>query len=215
MRTLLVLVIFFGGLYGKGFAQCDSLPVAINIKVDKEYFITYSKKGHYIKDVIRENNYVVKSDSIRQKVFDISLTIKNNSNKIVMIWLMTCSWEDNFIVNNNYISFRGHNCDHNFQKLVEFKPSESKTYTSTLTKSIKFDYPCEYCIYGSQVETTKLGLIIIDDIFNHNLSMLSYHNAMEDKSKWKIIWSNSLYLLTESEAHPKPVQIPIYQNEQE
>ena len=213
MITLFTLVTLLGGL-SKCFAQCDSLPIAITIKVDKEYIVTYSKNGSYIKDVIRRNNYVVKTDSIKEKYFDISLTIKNTSDKTIKIWLMTCSWEDNFIVNNNYIYIRGHECDSNFPALVEFKPGESKTYTNTLTKSIKFDYPCENCIYGQQVETTKLGLIIIDDIFNCTLGMLSYDNAMEDKSKWKIVWSNSLYLLTVNEAHPKPLQIPVYQNGQ-
>jgi hypothetical protein len=211
MKILLTLVALLGGL-SNCFAQCDSIPISITIKVDKEYYETYSKNGGYIKDVIRRNNYVVKSDSIKEKFFDISLSIRNSSDKTIKIWLMTCSWENNFIVNNNYIYIRGHECDSNFPILVEFKPGESKMYTNTLTKSIKFDYPCEYCVYGPQVETTKLGLIIIDDIFNPNLDMLSYNNAMDDKSKCKIVWSNTLYLLTKSEAHPKPVQIPLYQN---
>jgi len=213
MKTLLTLITLLGGL-SKCFAQYDSLPIAITIKVDKEYIVTYSKNGSYIKDVIRRHKYVVKSDSIKEKYFDISLTIKNTSDKTINIWLMTCSWENNFIVNNDYIYIRGHECDSNFPTLVEFKSGESKTYTNTLTKSIKFDYPCVNCIYGPQVETTKLGLIIIDDIFNRTLDMLSYYKVMEDKSKWKMVWSNSLYLLSENEANPKPIQIPVYQNEQ-
>ena len=203
MKTVLILVTLLGGL-SKCFAQFDSLPITITIKVDKEYIVTYSKNGSYIKDVIRRHNYVVKSDSIKQKYFDISLTIKNTSDKTIKICLMTCSWEDNFIVNNNYIYIRGHECDSNFPTLVEFKPGESKTYTNTLTKSIKFDYPCQNCIYGPQVETTKLGLIIIDDA-------IGYDRTMEDKSKWKIVWSNPLYLLTKNESSPKPVEIPVYQ----
>ncbi len=203
MKTLLILVTLLGGL-SKCFAQCDSLPITITIKVDKEYTVTYSKNGSYIKDVIRRHNYVVKSDSIKEKYFDLSLTIKNTSDKTIKIWLMTCSWEDNFIVNNNYIYIRGHECDSNFPTLVEFKPGESKRYTNTLTKSIKFDYPCQNCIYGPQVETTKLGLIIIDD-------SVGYDRTIEDKSKWKIVWSNPLYLLTKNESSPKPVEIPVYQ----
>jgi len=35
---------------------------------------------------------------------------------------------------------------------------------------------------------------------------------MEDKNTWTMVWSNALYLLTESEAHPKPLQFGINQN---
>lgn len=38
----------------------------------------------------------------------------------------------------------------------------------------------------------------------------NYFLAMEDKSVWKIVWSNSLYLLTENEAHPKLLEFGIY-----
>jgi hypothetical protein len=37
---------------------------------------------------------------------------------------------------------------------------------------------------------------------------------MEDESRWKMVWSNPLYLLTEKEANPDPVQISIFQNGQ-
>lgn len=202
MKTVLILVTLLGGL-SKCFAQFDSLPITITTKVDKEYIVTYSKNGTYIKDVIRRHNYVVKSESIKEKHFDISLTIKNTSDKTIKIWLMTCSWEDNFIVNNNYIYIRGHECDSNFPTLVEFKPGESKIYTNTLTKFIKFDYPCQNCICGPQVETTKLGLIIIDDA-------VGYDRTMEDKSKWRIVWSIPLYLLPKNESSAKS-EIPVYQ----
>lgn len=155
MKTLLIL---FGLLFGqyKGFAQCDSLPISINIKVDKEYIETFNKSDGYIQEIISSHNYVVKSDSVKERLFDISLTIKNTSDKPIKIWLMTCSWEDNFIVNNNYIYIQGHVCDSNFPSLVEFQPGESKKYTNTLHKSIKFDYPCGNCVYGSQVDN-KIG----------------------------------------------------------
>jgi hypothetical protein len=84
-----------------------------------------------------------------------------------------------------------------------------------LVKSIKFDFPCLNCIYGKQVETTKLGLVIIDDIYKPKLDgFFEYDLAMEDESRWKMVWSNPLYLLTEKEANPDPVQIPIFQNGQ-
>ena len=172
---------------------------------------TYRKNSDGFAIVIQQKHYIVKADSIKQKCFDISLEIKNTSDKAIKIWLMTCSWEDNFIVNNNYIFIRGHECDNNFPTLVEFKPGESKVFTNTLVKPIKFDYTCENCIYVPHVETTKIGVKIIDYISVHSLNVINYISAMEDKSKWKIVWSNPLYLLAGNELSPKPIEIAISQ----
>jgi hypothetical protein len=212
MRIFLISVVLLFGL-SACYAQSDSLPISVTIKVDSAYVRTYSKKGKFIKELIRRNNYVVKSDSIKEHFFDISLTIKNTSDTTIAISLMTCSWPDNFIVNNNYIHFTGQDCDRNFPHPVEFEPGESKVFTTTLAKSMKFDYPCDGCTGFPEVETTKLGLIIIDDIFRRK-PFVDYFVAMGDKSAWKIVWSNSLYLLTENEAHPKSLEFGIYQKGQ-
>jgi hypothetical protein len=116
---------------------------------------------------------------------------------------MTCSWQDNFIVNNNYIFIEGEECDHNFPSLKTLKPGESKMYQCTLIKSLQFDYPCEGCDPYREPAATKLGLIIIDDVFKSKNSDFDYDLAMRDKSKWTIIWSNPLFLLTETGIHPK------------
>lgn len=169
------------------------LPISIIVKVEREYELK-EKKADYA-GIIRENDYVVNSDSVRQTFFDLNLIIKNASTASIGIWLMKCSYHNNFIINNNYMSVKGHGCDGNYPILVKFKPGEAKEYKFTLARSIKFDYPCEHCIYGTQVETTKLGLIIIDNIFENKLHVLDYDIAMGDKSLWRIIWSNSLQLL--------------------
>lgn len=190
-------------------AQCDSIPISFKIKVDKEYVRTFSKHSVMFADAIRRKVYVVKSDSIKQKEFDITLTLTNTSDTIISISLMTCSWEDNFIINNDYISFWGQECDSNFPTLVEFKPGETKVYTTKLIKSIKFDYPCDGCTGFPTTEATKLGLIIINDVYNRKPERVNYFLGMADKSMWTIVWSNALYLLTESEAHPKPLEFSI------
>lgn len=194
-------------------AQNDSLPISITIKIDSEYVKTYSTKGKFIKKLIQDNKLVVKSDSLKEKFYNISLTIKNTSDTIIAIYLMSCSWSDNFIVSNNYMHLRGEECDSNFPELVEFKPNESKSFITTLTKSMKLNYKCDGCTGFPLVETTKLGLIIVDDIFRHK-PFNNYFLAMQDKSMWKIIWSNSLYLLTKDEALPKPLEFGVYQKGQ-
>ncbi len=212
MRHLLIILIVLCSL--QLFAQNDtSFPLSVFIKIDKEYEVKYPKD--YFNYQMSRGMYNIKTDSVKQKQYDIEVTLKNNSQQPIYIWLMSCSWEDNFKINNNYINFYTLGCDKNVPELVKINEGENKIYKITLAKSIKFENPCENCIYGPQVETTKLGLIIIDDIFKPKLNpFLDYNLAMEDESLWKIIWSNSLYLLSKDEAHPKPKQIPVYQNGQ-
>ena len=190
------------------FAQCDSLPISVVVKVDKEYVRTYSRKGSWISREIREKHYVVKTDSVSEKYFDISLEIKNSSDRAIKIWLMTCSWEDNFIVNNDYIFISANECDSNFPTLIEINPGGSKIYMCTLIRSLKLDYPCETCGNWPLPQETKLGLIVIDDLYKPGLEgvEVNYFIAMEDKSKWKMVWSNGLSLLGKQ---PEPRMIPV------
>lgn len=184
--------IFFS-IYGCVYSQDVIDSLQIEIKVKNEYTVTHEKS--YYETIYRYENLDIPKDSVTEKRFDIDLTIINTFSKSIFIWLMSCSWEENFLVNNNYIFIYGQDCPKNVPEIVEIKPGERKHYNTTLIKSIKFDYPCRGCIYGSQVETTKLGLIIVDDIFKPKLdAFFDYDLAMEDKSIWKIIWSNPLYL---------------------
>jgi hypothetical protein len=96
---------------------------------------------------------------------------------------------------------------------VRIDKSKSEIYKTTICKSVKFEYPYKNCVYGPQVETTKVGCIIVDDLFKPKSSTFpGYDLAMEDESLWKVIWSNPLYLLKEDEAHPKPVHARVYKN---
>jgi hypothetical protein len=210
-KNLLFLTLLFS--LSKCIAQSDSLPISVIIKVDSEYIKTYSIKEKFIKDLIGSNNWIVKSDSVKEKFYEISITIKNISDTTIAIFLMSCSWTDNFIVNNKYMHLRGEQCDNNFPSLVQFKPGESKSYKGILTKSMKLTYKCGDCTGFPIVETTKLGLIIVDDIFRRTPSN-NYFLAMEDKSVWKIVWSNSLYLLTKDEAYTKSLDFGVYHRDQ-
>jgi hypothetical protein len=181
----------------------DSLQVEIKLK--KEYFATHDRK--YYEVVYRDENLYITTDTVSEKRFDIDLTIKNISSRSMSIWLMSTFWEANFLINNDYIYFAGRDIDHNFPRLVDIKPGESKLYSTTLVKSIKFDYPCQNCIYGKQVETTKLGLIVISDPYKREYA--DYITLMEDKSTWNILWSNPLSLL---DKQPQGKTFEIYKN---
>lgn len=177
-------------------------PLEIEIRLEKEYEVKSSKKS--FEWAVKRHGYIIPGDSVIEKHFDISIAIKNRTDTSVFIYMMTCSWWENFIINNNYIFMDVHDCDHNFPTRKKLNPGEIKYYNTTLIKSIQFDYPPANTYYGKQVETTKLGLIFTNE--NSTDPIFHYDLFMEDRSKWQIIWSNPLYLLGKQ---PEPFIIDV------
>jgi hypothetical protein len=186
-----------------GYSQADSTcPLTMFIKLEKVHKIRISSKN------LDKEKYAIKGDSIIRTKYDIQINLTNTSKKTVFISLMTCSWSDNFLVNNNYMRLEGQDCDHNFPGSVEFKAGETKKYIATLWKSLEVEYPQEGA--WPKVPTTKLGLITLGNLYEQKLDYDGgYFLAMEDKSCWKIIWSNPLYLLSKKEATPDPITFDI------
>ncbi len=80
-------LIFFLAVDFSAFGQKEKL--IIEFKVDKEYFVEYKQKI----------DYVPADNHLKQKRFDITITLKNNSIDTVKVWVMTCDWTRNFIIN--------------------------------------------------------------------------------------------------------------------
>jgi len=187
---LLSLTVIFGC------SQKKTHPIEIKLNLEKEYTKSFSKNDFRVRNQIEEQSLNVKTDSIVEHYYDITIEIENIGNKDLYVWMMTCSWYNNFKINNNYIYFYNPNggCDSNFPILNKIEAKSKKTINGTVRKNLKFDYSDENSIYGKQVELTKVGLIIIDDIYKPN-SGSEYFLNMEDKSKQKVIWSNGINLL--------------------
>ena len=102
----------------------------------------------------------------------IIVTLKNNSNKISPIWVMSCDYNQNFITDNKEIGFPAIDCDKNIPKLYNLKPLEEK--------KIKL-----YLIYniGSVKTKFKIGFLMNKE---------STFDKKNQKEKIKIIWSNQL-----------------------
>jgi hypothetical protein len=123
-------------------------------------------------------------DSIKMKTYDIKLSIINRSNYPIAFWIMSCSWEDDFIINNDYVYFKGRNCNANFPWIRHLNPNDSLILTPTVWESYTEYQP---------VKTTKFGLIYIDSAkYKHGQD---FNEIIMDKSKYDhIIWSDPLYL---------------------
>ena len=124
-------------------------------------------------------------DTTLHKAFDVEISIINKSSKPVSFWMMTCSWDENFLINNDYIRFIGWDCDGNFPTTKDIKPYGRIVLNASIFKNNFSRY--------ITINSTKFGLIFIDTTSCKNID--DYNNIIGDKSKQnKIIWSNPLYL---------------------
>ena len=125
------------------------------------------------------------NDTLKTRLFDIELSVINKSNKPTSLWLMTCSREDNFIINNDYIYFRNPGCDSNVPLIYHLKSNDRLIWNTTIIKYYHTRYQF--------VNITRFGLIFIDS--SQCKTINDYNNIIGDKSKQnRIIWSNPLYL---------------------
>jgi hypothetical protein len=203
MKSIFIFFILLVLTLNFGCSQKDTTPIKVKLSLEKEYTKSLSKNDYWVRNQIDQQSLNVKSDSVIVHYYDITIEIENVGERDIYIWMMTCSWQHNFEINNNYINFYHRGCDSNFPIREKIKSKSKITFNGTVRKNLKFDYPNENSVYGKQIELTKVGLIIIDDFYKPNREMVNYSLNMEDKSKYKLIWSNGINLFRENNRNQK------------
>ena len=94
-------------------SQKDTSPIKVNLNLEKEYSKSFSKNDFWVRNQIEEENLNVKTDSVVEYNYDLSIDIENLGERDIYIWMMTCSYHWNFEINNNYINFYHRGCDKN------------------------------------------------------------------------------------------------------
>ena len=162
--------------------------LSIKINLNKEYWSQYEGTLHF----------VPANDSIREKSYDITITVINKSLRVISFWTMSTAWFENFFINNEYIHYYlSGSIDHNFPHVVKIKSNDSLEFKITLAREISYDNPDKNSIgnqrVGKLVPETRVGLLFIDaDKYQQTVD---YDMIMRDRSKWnKFIWSNALNL---------------------
>jgi len=115
--------------------------------------------------------------------YSIKIDLINNGDSTDRFWIMSCSWEENWISNNCKIQFYNSGCDKNIPKLAQLDPGQKLTFNGILKvlenrKNFKGD------------NDFKLGFILIkeqDAPNNLDFQKLLLDNAKVNKN---IIWSN-------------------------
>jgi len=135
-----VLFLFLAALSSgeTSIAQCDTTSlISVTLTVEKEYSLKFPK-SHYSLE-IATGQLDIKTDSVNEEQYDIEITIKNISTKPVFFWMMSCSWFENFQINNNYIHMQLPGCDKNIPQLVQLCLARARHIKPRCRKTVFMD----------------------------------------------------------------------------
>jgi len=109
--------------------------------------------------------------------YSLKISLKNNMDSIVTFWMMNCSWDDNWVIDNSNLKFCFGVCDRNFPVKMTLKPKTSMVFYGVIQ-------PIDTTI---KVEKFKLGFVILEKNEFSNYYMRKDTGFMKNK---KTYWSN-------------------------
>ena len=126
----------------------------------------------------------------RKLVFDnylayaATISIVNNSDSPIKFWLMSCSWQDNFITPSKNLFLFIDPCDANYPQ-IESLTAHSKKYLNAVLLVLNADTNSVY---------QKLGFIYINQPeYNFDLDYKEVLSKRREDMK-NIVWSNSFII---------------------
>jgi hypothetical protein len=124
----------------------------------------------------------------KSDLYSASIKMTNNTDKVFRFWIMTCSWQDSWIVNDKSFWLLGEpNCDSNFPDLIELKPNQSVSYECRFGKNKN--------VRISNKEGCKVGFVFVGEKENSHMDNV-FQEVVEDKiaRRKDVIWSQSFNL---------------------
>lgn len=167
--------------------------IKVEISLDKKFDSIDSASR--FEDEIKQYRYSVNSDSVKLKYSKINVNIINKSSEPIYLWFVDCQMYRSFETNNDNMIIETWGCGKFKSYKLKIEPKEKFTYNLLLYQSIRYDYPNADNIYGYPQESTKIGLIIFDNIYHDMGEVNNYWGLVRDKSGQQTIWSNPLNLL--------------------
>jgi hypothetical protein len=119
------------------------------------------------------------------KYFSAKIELANTTDSVISLWIMSCSWEDNFFPYNNAFRIMGSECDYNAPKLIHINPGDKIIYNGIfyINDTVKDIYKMKYKIGFVKVKEKECEFCYLHKI------ILDKRNKNED-----IIWSNEFRL---------------------
>ena len=173
--SAIVLILFVFSSCNKSEKKSDQIveePLSITIELLNEKVSKNALKN--FSDYDGDKPYI---DNIN---YEVEITLNNNTDSILHFVSMTCSWDQNIIINTPYITYLRDDCNSNYPHVINIEPHDRRTLRAFLENK-RF-------VQGSEKEVDlRMGLIMITDVAD-------YDSIMEDKSAWSVIWSNPITL---------------------
>lgn len=125
--------------------------------------------------------------------YKVKATVKNNTNKEIEFWTMSCSFVQDFTTNNKnklLLTLLPTNCDSNYPMTHLLKPDEYKNFDFYILKD---DNIIDKKI-NDELSKTRVGLVIraeTNDVYNN---FDDYLKNVDSGKNIKIIWSDEIDL---------------------
>ena len=117
----------------------------------------------------------------------ISINLINYTDSTLYFWSMTCSWEENWVFNNNVIKLYGHACDNNSPCIRMLEPGKSFNF-----KGIVHIFEDLKYIENNGI---RLGFVFINKNEISNVSSFREILDFKFKERKDIIWSGPLKII--------------------
>ena len=117
----------------------------------------------------------------------ISIDLINHTDSTLYFWSMSCSWEENWVFNNNVIKLYGHDCDNNSPCIKMLKPGKSFNF-----KGIVHTFEDLKYIENNGI---RLGFVFINKNEIHNVSNFRKLLDYKYKERKDIIWSEPFKII--------------------
>jgi len=113
--------------------------------------------------------------------YSINIDLVNNTDSIARFWIMSCSWQDNWIFNRNTVFFYIQGCDKNYPTIKQIEPGQKLTYNGIIQ--------CKNNAKLNKETDIRLGFVLIKE---HDVLKISdFKDVLINKIKKQkdIIWS--------------------------
>ena len=118
--------------------------------------------------------------------YSICLDLINNTDSVTSFWVMSCSWQDNWIFNTDTVRFYSQGCDKNYPIVEKIEPGQKLTYDGVLH--------CLDTLNSINQTTIKIGFVLIKE--KEFLETSDFRNVLTGKilERKDIIWSESIQI---------------------
>ena len=145
------------------------------------------QKDLQIKVEVSEKKKLHLSSTFELECYPVKISLINNTDSTIRYWIMTCSWEYNFVLTSDSVNLFGLGCDGNFPTSRVILPRDTIVYKNEYLKV--FRWPEK-----QKTANVRLGFILIRE---NESTVNTFEGILSEKRKIKtdVIWSDDPIVL--------------------